>query len=169
MEKALLIIDMQNDYLWEKRMQKFSYNTDALIAAVNAAIDTYKDSADIIYISHLIQNLWTNRLLFGFSIEGTEGAKLYEKLNIVSDLQFNKYFPDAFKTKALKELAAKKQYKELLLCGLDQCGCVYHTALGALNCANSVSILQKATGCRYSEKRLQKTITTLKNKGVQFV
>ena len=169
MEKALLVIDMQNDYLWEKRMNKFSYDTDALVESVNTAIDTYKESADIIYISHLIQNLWTNRLLFGFSIEGTDGAKLYEKLNIVSDLQFNKYFPDAFKTKALKELATKNQYKEIRVCGLDQCGCVYHTALGALNCADSVFILQNATGCRYNEKRLQKAIAALKDKGIQFI
>ena len=38
MKKALLVIDMQNDYLWEKRKARFSYDTQTLTAAVNALI-----------------------------------------------------------------------------------------------------------------------------------
>ena len=33
MKTALLVIDMQNDYLWEKRMPKFAYDTAQLTAA----------------------------------------------------------------------------------------------------------------------------------------
>ena len=102
MKKALLVIDMQNDYLWDNRKKKFDYNTDELVGNVNKTIDKYKNECDIIYISHLIQNIITNRLIFGFSIEGTEGAELYSKLNIVSDLKFNKYFGNAYKSKNLK-------------------------------------------------------------------
>ena len=41
MKTALLVIDMQNDYLWEKRKKRFSYNATALGAVkrgLNAAI-----------------------------------------------------------------------------------------------------------------------------------
>ena len=38
MKKALLVIDMQNDYLYEKRKPRFAYRTEELTAAVNALI-----------------------------------------------------------------------------------------------------------------------------------
>ena len=34
-KKALIVIDMQNDYLWDKRKAKFSYDTKALTTQVN--------------------------------------------------------------------------------------------------------------------------------------
>ena len=49
-KKALVVIDMQNDYLWENRKAKFSYNTAELVNAVNRAISSYKEKGyDIIY------------------------------------------------------------------------------------------------------------------------
>lgn len=49
MKKVLLVIDMQNDYLWDKRKTMFSYDTDELVRNVNNAISSYKeDGADII-------------------------------------------------------------------------------------------------------------------------
>ncbi len=35
-KKALIVIDMQNDYLWPERKKKFSYDTDTLVGNVNA-------------------------------------------------------------------------------------------------------------------------------------
>ena len=50
-DKALLVIDMQNDYLWDKRKTMFSYDTDKLVKNVNQAISTYNENGyDIIYI-----------------------------------------------------------------------------------------------------------------------
>ena len=64
MKKALLVIDMQNDYLYEKRKPRFAYRTEELTAAVNALIRQYhEEGSDVIYIRHIIQNLPTNRLL----------------------------------------------------------------------------------------------------------
>ena len=41
MKTALLVIDMQNDYLWEKRIPIFAYDTERLVAAVNELIHEY--------------------------------------------------------------------------------------------------------------------------------
>ena len=43
-KKALLVIDMQNDYLWEKRKTMFSYDTDKLVGDVNKLIAAYKEN-----------------------------------------------------------------------------------------------------------------------------
>lgn len=43
MKTALLVIDMQNDYLWEKRKERFSYDTAGLVASVNDLIREYHE------------------------------------------------------------------------------------------------------------------------------
>jgi len=90
MKNALLVIDMQNDYLYEKRKQRFAYDTEGLVARVNGLIRTYGEAGhDVVYIRHIIQNLPTNRLLFGYSLAGTEGAALYSGLAVVSEYCFD--------------------------------------------------------------------------------
>ena len=152
-----------------RRKSRFTYNTEELTKNINAEIERLKTECDVIYISHLIQNIVTNRLLFGFSIEGTPGAELYDGLHIVSDLIFDKYTSDAFKSKRFRQYISDNNYDEILLCGLDQCGCVYHTAIGALKAGKKVSIIKNATACRFSEKKRVKAVKGLKELGVHFV
>ena len=109
MKTALIVIDMQNDYLYEKRKNIFAYNTTELTSAVNGIIHEYnKNGCDVIYIRHIIQNLPTNRLLFGYSIAGTEGAELYSGLDIVSEYCFDKLLGDALTNKNYVSLYSKK-------------------------------------------------------------
>ena len=89
-DKALLVIDMQNDYLWDKRKPMFSYDTDKLVGDVNQAILTYKKKGyDIIYIKHILPKIMWG---VGFSIKGTKGAELFPRINVVSDYIFEKNF-----------------------------------------------------------------------------
>ena len=168
MNKALLVIDIQNDYFWDKRKSKFTYSKN-IIDNINETINKYKNECDVIYISHLIQNIITNRLLFGFSIEGTKGAELYNELNIVSDLKFNKYLGDAFTTKKFKDYMITNNYQEVLICGIDLCGCVYHTAIGSIKHNFKTKIISNSTGCRYSTNKKEKIINKLTASGVEFI
>lgn len=153
MKTALIVIDMQNDYLYEKRKAKFAYNTSELTAAVNELIHWYNDNnCDVIYIRHIIQNLPTNRLLFGFSIAGTEGAELFSGLDIVSEYCFDKLVGDALSNKELRELIQQNGYNTLHLCGLDECGCVASTALGAAKRGIKAEIIRKGTATVYPNK-----------------
>ena len=169
MKKALLVIDMQNDYLWNKRKKQFIYNTNEIVKSVNHTINEYKDTCDIIYISHLIQNIITNRLLFGYSIEGTEGAELYKELDIVSNLKFDKYFSNAYRAKKFREHMEKEKYDEIFICGLDLCGCVYHTAKGAIKYGNKVSIIEDAVASKFEKERIDKIKYELKQLGIEFI
>ena len=160
---ALMVIDMQNDYLWEKRKRKFAYDTKALVSSVNELIHKYKDGgSDVIYIRHIIQDLPTNRLIFGFSIAGTEGAELYKGLDIVSDLCFDKLLGDAFTNRALLEMFRKNGYEELHICGLDKYGCVAATACGAAKRGIPVKIVESGTATVLPEKKTAKTGQRLK-------
>ena len=61
-KKALLVIDMQNDYLSEDRKSMFTYDTEKLVASVNNAITLYNEKGyDIIYIKQVFQDIITNR------------------------------------------------------------------------------------------------------------
>lgn len=170
MKPALIVIDMQNDYLYEKRKPKFCYNTKELTDSVNNVIHRYKDDGcDVIYIRHLIQNLPTNRLLFGFSIAGTEGAELYSNLDIVSDYCFDKYVGDALSNKKLRELIKEKGYSELHLCGLDECGCVASTALGAAKRGIKASVVREGTASVFPSEKISKTHEKFKAAGINFI
>lgn len=170
MKTALIVIDMQNDYLYEKRKAVFSYNTDELVASVNELIHQYKDSGcDVIYIRHIIQNLPTNRLLFGYSIAGTEGAELFSGLDTVSEYCFDKLVGDALSNKKLQELIQEKGYEALHLCGLDECGCVTSTALGAAKRGLKTEIIRKGVATVFSQKKVGKARKKLNKAGIKYI
>ena len=155
-KKALIVIDMQNDYLWDKRKAKFSYDTKAL-------------TAQVIYIAQMFQDLPTNRLFIGFSISGTQGAQLYSGLDVVSELYFEKSLPNSFTAKKFREFMQQRGYDEIYVCGIDLCGCVGATALGAAKVCGNVFLLQNATGCRYDGKKQSRKKSVLERAGVTFI
>ena len=170
MKTALIVIDMQNDYLYEKRKKIFAYDAEALTSSVNRLIHEYKDKGcDVIYIRHIIQNLPTNRLLFGYSIAGTEGAELYSGLDIVSEYCFDKLVGDALSNKQLVELVKEKGYDALHLCGLDECGCVTSTALGAAKRGIKAEIIRSGTATVFSGKKVEKAHKKLDKAGIKYI
>lgn len=170
MKIALIVIDMQNDYLYEKRKDNFAYNTAKLVNSVNELIHHYNENnCDIIYIRHIIQNLPTNRFLFGYSIAGTEGAELFSGLDIVSEYCFDKLVGDALSNKKLRELIREKGYDTLHLCGLDECGCVKSTALGAAKRGIKAEIIRKGTATAFSPKKIDKARQKLEKAGINYI
>jgi nicotinamidase-related amidase len=169
-KKALIVIDMQNDYLWPERKKKFSYDTDTLVGNVNAAIHAFqKKGHDVIYIAQMFANIPTNRWFIGFSIEGTEGTKLYDGVDVVSDLYFEKRLPDTYSSKAFREHMEREQYSEVYLCGLDECGCVGATAKGAVKTGVTVKMIRDCIGRRFPDKKVQKKRRRLRAMGVKYI
>ena len=168
--KALIVIDMQNDYLWDKRKAMFSYNTEELVGSVNNAIAGYsKNGYDIIYIGQVFPNIITNKWFIGFSIKGTAGAELYSGLNVVSDLYFEKNLSDTYSSKAFREHMKKQDYAEVVLCGLDECGCVGATAKGAVKTGVKVSVIGNCTGSRFPGSKVNKIRSELAELGVEYI
>ena len=166
-DKALLVIDMQNDYLWDKRKSMFTYDTDKLVDDVNQAILTYKESGyDIIYIKHILPKVMWG---VGFSIKGTEGAEIYPGLNLVSELVFEKNHSDTYTAKDFRQHMEKQGYNEVVLCGLDECGCVGATAKGAARTGVKVFMLKDCIGRRFPDEKVQKMRADLKALGVQYI
>ena len=169
-KNALVVIDMQNDYLWDKRKKMFSYDTDDLTANVNKAVSVYKEKGyDVIYIAQMFPDIITNRWIIGFSIKGTEGAELYSGLDICSDLYFEKNFPDTYTAKKFREHMKERGYKKVVLCGIDECGCVGATAKGAVKTGADVYMLENCIGRRFPDDKVQKMRDSLKSMGVKYI
>lgn len=169
-KKALIVIDMQNDFLWDERKAMFSYDTQKLTAAVNEKIHAFEQAGDdVIYIAHILPNLLTNRWFIGFSIRGTQGAQLYKGVDIVSQLYFEKNLSNSFTAKAFKAHMLAQGYAEIHICGLDLCGCVGKTALGAAKVCKEVYLHNDAVGCRFDSGRAQKMRGRLRAAGVKTV
>ncbi|MBR4760500.1 MAG: cysteine hydrolase [Lachnospiraceae bacterium] len=166
-KKALLVIDMQNDYLWSQRKELFSYDTDDLVGNVNQAIRSYQEKGyDIIYIKHILPKwMWG----VGFSIRGTKGAELFSGLTVISDLIFEKNRSDTFTANAFREHVTKAGYKEMVLCGLDECGCVGATAKGAVKANIKVKMLTDCIGRRFPEGKIKAMRERLTAIGVEYI
>ena len=145
----------------------FTYDTKALLQQVNSAIASYKaDGYDIIYIKHILPKMMWG---VGFSIRGTEGAEIYDGVNIVSDLVFEKNRSDSYTSKSFREHMEKEGYSEVVICGLDECGCVGATAKGAAKTGVKVNMLTDCIGCRFPDAKRDKMRADLKALGVQYI
>ncbi len=166
-KKALVVIDMQNDYLWEKRKKKFTYDTEELVANVNQAIEAYReDGYDIIYIKHILPKLLWG---VGFSIRGTQGAKMYPGVKLMSAWFFEKSRPDTFTSREFRKHVKERGYGEMVLCGLDECGCVGATAKGAVKAGLKTYMLTDCIGRRFPEERVKKMREELQALGVEYI
>ena len=63
----------------------------------------------------------------------------------------------------------KQGYKEVVLCGLDECGCVGATAKGAAKTGAKVFMLTNCIGRRFSDENVREMRADLKALGVQYI
>lgn len=172
MRKALLVIDAQDDFIGEQRSKKkFDYedDIDELIGNINEAITCYCNNNDeVVYITHVIPSSYINRKFIGYGIAGTEGAKINEKIKIVSENYFEKQTPNAFKNNNLVKFIRENGISEVEIIGCDVCGAVSATAKGAVELGLKVSVMRNAIAT-INEEKFVKLSTKLKGFGVAYI
>ena len=94
---------------------------------------------------------------------------MYPGVDLVSDLIFEKNHSDSYTAKEFREHMEKQGYKEVVLCGLDECGCVGATAKGAAKTGVKVFMLIDCIGRRFPDEKVNKMRTDLKALGVQYI
>ncbi len=170
MKKALLVIDLQNDMLWENRNKRFAYDTEPLLSRVNKAIHLYKKNGDtVIYIAHIVSNNWFSKKIFGYCIRNTEGSRLHKNLSIESQNYFEKSRADAFTSKKLTDFIRKQNFETVAICGIDEGGCVSATAKGAIKLGLSVEMLTNCIDTICPKSKIDKLRDELKAKGVKYI
>ncbi len=145
-QKALLVIDVQEDYTGLKGKQPVLYpNVGPQIAIINGLIDkASRAGVRVVYIRQIFDDNFISHLLGGRSIEGKPGVELDSRINVVSRNDFTKKLSDAFSNPQLEAFLVGNQVNELYLVGLDAAYCVYNTAKGALNRGYKVTVVKDA-------------------------
>jgi nicotinamidase-related amidase len=127
MKKALLVIDIQNDYFPGGKYPL--WNTESTLSNIEKAIRAAaaKNSA-IILIQH-VASPETGRAPF-FN-KGSEGAAMHPRILAAAAGApvVVKEFADAFVKTNLEETLSKAGITELLVCGMMTHNCVTHTAI----------------------------------------
>lgn len=155
MKKALLVVDLQEEYFenedffknqFKLDMSNFHQKTfnsiDEYMNSVNKIIEKEYDlGTEIIYIQEVLPNKLFFRKFFGHSIEGTPGVELHHKLKKVNNVVFTKAFGDAFTNRKLKRYIKEKGIDEIFIIGCDSTKCAFYTAKGAIKNGIKVSMI----------------------------
>lgn len=139
MKKALLLIDLQNDYFPGGKFPL--WNTDVTLSNIEQAINAAKaKNIPIIHIQHIAN---PEMGIAPFFNKGSEGARIHSRiLEAAPDAPIViKEFADSFEKTNLEEVLKGLGVDELLVCGMMTQNCVTHTAISKSAEKYKVSIL----------------------------
>ncbi|MAX38827.1 MAG: cysteine hydrolase [Gimesia sp.] len=125
MNKALLVIDVQNDYFADGKFPL--WNAETVSENVEKAVRRAKDNdIPLIYIQHVVKQ--EQAPFFG---EETPGVEINSRiLAAAPDAPIIvKQNADSFQGTTLEEVLNKLDVTELLVCGMMTHNCVTHTAI----------------------------------------
>ena len=111
MKKALIIIDLQNDYFKDgaNELQEI----DEVLIQTNKLIKFAREkSYKIYFIQHFSQKEGAS-----FFLPHTQGVKLHKDLEINDDMVIKKNYPNSFRDTILKKELDKENINELIICG----------------------------------------------------
>ena len=138
MTKALVVIDVQNDYFNNGSFPL--WDTNNVLKNIENAIRKANDKKiPVILIQH-IANSKCGSLFF---TEGTNGADIHPRILEISSQApiIRKGFADSFFNTKLEEALSKLKVTELLICGMMTQNCVTHTAISKSAEKYKVSVL----------------------------
>lgn len=162
-KKAILVLDVQEVCVGKNHAKIFRYDRN-LIDKVNKIIAS---NDLVIYIRTLLRNNFFYKLSPIRVFDGTKQAKLVENLIKKGDIVFDKYRGNAFSNPELLKYLQAHNVDTIEIIGLDGAGCVFKTALGALN--NNLKVIINTTAVDTMFKKRQKRLfKLLQQKGVTF-
>lgn len=137
MTKALLVIDLQNDYFPDGKFPL--WNADNVLENIERAIGKAKaNGISVIHVQHIAK-----QGMAPFFNEGTPGAEIHPRiLASAPDAPIVvKEYADSFEKTNLEEILCELGITELLACGMMTQNCVTHTAISKAAAKYEVTIL----------------------------
>lgn len=136
MKKALLVIDLQNDYFPNGKFPL--WNTENTLSNVEKAIENANaNNIPVILIQHIADS---NAPFFN---EGTEGVEIHPRILKAAPnaKKIIKTFADSFYKTNLEEVLSQLGVEEILVCGMMTQNCVIYTAISKVAEKYSVKVL----------------------------
>ena len=139
MSKALLLIDIQNDYFAGGKAELFKPD-EALYAAEKVLGMFRKHGLPVIHVQHI-----NTREGATFFLSNTEGAKIHERLTPHDgESVVVKHTPNSFYNTSLSDIIREKQLSELVVCGMMTPMCVDTTVRAAKDYGISITLIHDA-------------------------
>lgn len=141
--KALIIIDIQNDY--------FGGGANPLSGAAEAARNAgrilekfRRENLPVVFIKHVAA-----RPDATFFLPGTKGVEISDTvMPAAGEIILEKHFPNSFRETGLKELLDTKGINELIVCGMMTHMCVDATVRAAKDYGYSVTLIHDACAAK---------------------
>jgi nicotinamidase-related amidase len=169
-KKALLVIDIQNDFTAENaKMPVNKLQGDKMMANINQLIDdSVNQNMTIIYIGNEYGLFNPLNIFRNFAaIKNTEGTKLDARLHVINEHYFSKAKGNAFSNPDLEYFLKSEQINEIYIGGLYADHCILATAKGAQKLQYNVTILTDCIATKSNEK-LSDSIEKFKKLGVKL-
>lgn len=168
MNKALLVIDVQEVFVGENHHKMFDYG-DKLVENINKIIDENSENT-VVYIYNLMKRSFINKFAPFHLYENTPQAEPAKSLKIISEYKFTKYEGSAFSNPNLDKLLKEKGIDTVEVVGIDGGACVPMTALGAVEQGYKVIVNEKGIGTyKMRLKSKKKLEEKLKKLGAEFI
>ena len=154
-EKALIIIDIQND---------ITKNYKDIIENINKAIDwAVKNNIHVIYIRH--ENLSAGTRTFK---PNTHGSELVPDMKIVSNNVFTKYIGNALSSEEFADYISKNEIYDIYIAGADAVACVKSTCYNLCKENYSVNVLSDCI-TSYDKRKIDEMLRYYESKGSKII
>lgn len=155
MEKALVIIDIQND---------ITKNYKEIIGNINNAIDwAVNNDIHVIYIRH--ENLSDGTRTFK---PNTRGAELVPDLKIVSKNIFTKYKGNTLSSEEFADFINENGIDEFYITGADAIACLKSTCYNLTKANYKVNVLSDCI-TSYDKKKIDPMLHYYESKGCKII
>lgn len=155
MKPTLLIVDVQNDYFLNGKMELFEM--EAACKNVEKLLSHFRTkNYPIVFIQHLATK--PNATFF---IPGTTGADIYESISpLKTETVIVKHFPNSFRETGLNEFLQEQNSIDLVICGAMSHMCIDTTTRAAADLGYSCTLIADACATRdlvYNEQKVKAT------------
>lgn len=173
-QRAVVIIDVQEDYTGTEAKAPFPYKDSArVIQALNdLASVAARRHVFVIYVRHefggFLGRAFSKIFSHGTALPGTPGAALDRRLAVGSQPVFTKPTAGAFSSPAFEAFLIEHRVNELFLAGLDAEYCVHATARGGLARGYAVNIISDGILLQ-AEQRRDALLRKIEREGIRLV
>jgi nicotinamidase-related amidase len=142
MKKALIIIDMQNDYFKNGSMELVDIN-EALIQTNKLLKHAREKEYKIYFVQHFATKEGAT-----FFVPNTTGVELYKNLNIQNDMIIKKNYPNSFRDTNLQKELENENISELIICGAMIHMCIDTTVRAGFDLGYKIELASDACATR---------------------
>ena len=138
MKKALIIIDMQNDYFAGGKMELVGMN-EALVNTLRLIEFAKEKQYIIFFIQHI--SLRGNTTFF---LPKSEGVELHKAFNTEDGIIIQKHYPNSFRETTLLQELEDKGIQNLIVCGAMTHMCVDTTVRAGFDLGYNIELVDDA-------------------------